>query len=320
MIVGILLGPGRRVFDIAVVREVFDDRTDRGVPAVQLRLLAARPVTALDELHSVRRTHGLEAVDDLDLLVVPGAEDALAAPRSEEVAAVATAAAKEVAVASLCTGAFTLAAAGLLAGRAATTHWRFAEELAARHPDIDVRPRDLYAGGDGVWTSAGVTAGIDLLLHLVRLTHGAGAAEVVARSMVTPVFRPGSQAQYADTATPQLSGASVERLHHTVSANLSGLWTVAELAHACSMSPRTFHRWFGETVGTTPISWLTDLRIREAQRLLEQTDLPIAAIARNVGYASDDLLRKHFAARLRTTPTQHRATFQTDPKLSAGQM
>jgi transcriptional regulator GlxA family with amidase domain len=311
-VIGVLVGPGRRVFDLAVVREVYDNRSDRGLPHPEVRVLAGRPVTDLNDLHSVRRTHDLNSASELDLLVVPGSEDPLARPRTEEVGAVAAAAASGVTVASLCTGAFTLAAAGLLDGRPATTHWRFAEELSRRHPAADVRPRDLYVGSDGIWTSAGVTAGVDLLLHLVRQEWGAGAAEVIARSMVTPVFRPGSQAQYADTTTPNPASASVEQLHHAVSAALRRPWTIADLAHLCALSPRTFHRWFADQVGTTPITWLNDLRVREAQRLLEQTSLPIADVARTVGYASDDLLRKHFAARLRTTPTQHRAGFRAD--------
>jgi transcriptional regulator GlxA family with amidase domain len=308
--VGILLGPGRRAFDIAVVREVYDDRSGRGLPRPDVRLLAASPVTELDELHLLRRTHDLTDLAGLDLLVVPGNEDPLAEPEPTEVAAVAEAADAGVTVASLCTGAFTLAAAGLLDGRTATTHWRFADELARRHPRVDVRPRDLYCGGDGVWTSAGVTAGIDLLLHLVRSTWGAGAAEMIARSMVTPVFRPGSQAQYADTVTPTSAAPTVERLHLAVTGELRRRWSVDDLASICSMSPRTFHRWFADRVGVPPITWLNDLRVREAQRLLEQTELSIAQVARAVGYASDDLLRKHFTARLGTTPTGHRAGFR----------
>lgn len=308
--VGILVGPGRRAFDIAVVREVYEDRSERGLPCSTVHILAAQTVTDVDDHCSLRRTHDLSHATDVDLLVVPGSEDPLAEPPRQEVAAVATAASAGVPVASLCTGAFTLGAAGLLDGRAATTHWRFADELARRHRKVEVRPRDLYCGGDGIWTSAGVTAGIDLLLQLVRQDWGASAAEVIARSMVTPVFRPGTQAQYADTSTPTSSTPTVEGLQLTVARDLSRHWSVEDLAAVCSMSPRSFHRWFAEHVGTTPVTWLNDLRVREAQRLLEQTDLAVATIARSLGYASDDLLRKHFSARLGTTPTGHRAVFR----------
>ena len=143
----------------------------------------------------------------------------------------------------------------------------------------------------------------------MREDWGAGAAELIARSMVTPVFRPGSQAQYADTTMPASSTPTVERLQLTVSSDVRRLWTVDDLAAACSMSPRTFHRWFARNVRVTPIAWLNDLRVREAQRLLEQTDLPVRDVAQAVGYASDDLLRKHFTARLGVTPTGHRAEF-----------
>lgn len=309
-VVGILVGRGRRPFDIAVAREVYEDRSSAGLPPVEIRILAAQPVTELDPLVALRRTHDLAAVDGLDLLLVPGTEEPWQQPEPEECAAVAAAADRGIVVASLCTGAFTLAAAGVLDGRAATTHWRYADELARRHPAVEVRPRDLYCGDGDVWTSAGVTAGIDLLLHLVRRDWGAAAAETIARSMVTPVFRPGSQAQYADTVVTPPRGTTVEQLHHAVTAELAHAWTVAELAGRCSMSPRTFHRWFADQVGTTPITWLHDLRVREAQRLLEETTLSVGEIARAVGYASDDLFRKHFAARLSATPTRHRADFR----------
>ena len=310
MTVGILVGPGRRAFDIAVAREVYEDRSARGLPPVETRILASEPLIELDGVVSIRRTHHLRGSAELDLLVVPGAEDPHAEVSEEECAALVAAAESGAVVASLCTGAFTLAAAGLLDGLPATTHWRYAEELARRYPQVEVRPRDLYCGADRIWTSAGVTAGIDLLLHLVRRDWGAAAAETIARTMVTPVFRPGSQAQYADTVTDPPRGSTVESLHRAVTAELSREWTVAQLARLCAMSPRTFHRWFAELLGTTPITWLHDLRVREAQRLLEETSLPIAEIARRVGYASDDLLRKHFTARLRSTPTRHRAEFR----------
>ena len=309
-IVGILAGPGRRAFDIEVAREVYDDRSDRGLPQPTVRILAARTITDLDPLHSIRRTHALETVTELDILVVPGSQEPLAEPHSQEVAAVARAASAGVLVASLCTGAFTLAAGGLLDGRNATTHWRFADELARRYPDINVQSRDLYCGKDKIWTSAGVTAGVDLLLHLVRLDWGASAAETVAKAMVTPVFRPGTQSQYADTSIPRNSSPSVEQLHLAVSQDLQRQWSIKELAASCAMSPRTFHRWFSANLGTTPLTWLNDLRVREAQRLLEQTDMPVGSVAREVGFASDDLLRKHFTSRLRITPTGHAAAFR----------
>ncbi|MEF9981282.1 MAG: helix-turn-helix domain-containing protein [Glutamicibacter sp.] len=310
IIVGILVGPGRRAFDIEIAREVYDDRTDRGLPRPAVRILAATTVTDLDPVRSIRRTHPLASVEELDMMVVPGSENPLAEPHPQEVAAVARAASAGVLVASLCTGAFTLAAAGLLDGRSATTHWRFANELARRYPEVNVKSRDLYCGEDKVWTSAGVTAGVDLLLHLVRLDWGTSAAETIAKAMVTPVFRPGTQAQYADTSIPGNSSPSVEQLHLAVSQDLQRHWNVQELAAVCAISPRTFHRWFLDAVGTTPIAWLNDLRVSEAQRLLEQSDLSVGAVARQVGFASDDLLRKHFSSRLGITPTGHAAAFR----------
>lgn len=313
-VVGILLGPGRRAFDIEVAREVFSDRTDRGVPGVELRLLAAQPITDLNSFNAMRRTHALTSVTELDLLVVPGSEVPLAAPLAIEIEAVANAAAAGATVASLCTGAFTLGHAGLLAGRTATTHWRYAGELAAQFPDADVRPRDLYCGEGRVWTSAGVTAGIDLLIQLARQSWGATAAETIARSMVTPVFRPGTQAQFAEPRTPMTSTPTFEHLQQAVTADLRRRWSTKDLAKECSMSQRSFYRWFSAHLRTTPNAWLNDLRVREAQRLLEQSDLSVSAISHAVGYASDDLLRKHFSARLETTPTAHSRAFSRRPR------
>ncbi len=308
--VGILVGPGRRAFDIVVVQEVYEDRADRGLPPSRVRILAEQPEAALDAVHTIRRTDPLSAFRELDLLVVPGSHDVGVRPSRAEIETVAAAADAGIPVASLCTGAFVLAEAGVLDGREATTHWRFADELARRFPRVRVRPRDLYCGGEGIWTSAGVTAGIDLLLHLVRQDWGAGAAEAIARAMVTPAFRAGCQAQYADPPMPADASASVGLLQQAVAADLQHPWTIAELARQCSLSRRTFQRWFVAEVGTTPITWLNDVRVREAQRLLEQTDLPVAHVAQAVGYATDDLLRKHFVARLATTPTGHRAGFR----------
>lgn len=312
-VVGILIGPGRRAFDIAVAREVFCDRSDRGVPRPHVRLLAEHAITELDEVNAMRRTHPLSAVTDLDLLVVPGSEIPLAMPSGAEIAAVAHAAAAGVTVASLCTGAFTLGHAGVLTGRTATTHWRYADDLASQFPGASVRPRDLYCGDGKVWTSAGVTAGIDLLIHLARQSWGAAAAETIARAMVTPVYRPGTQAQFAELHTPEITAPTLEHLQITVTADLRRHWSTRDLAEVCSMSQRSFYRWFRAHLRTTPNAWLNDLRVREAQRLLEQSDLPVSAISHAVGYASDDLLRKHFAARLGTTPTAHAKAFARRP-------
>lgn len=308
--IGVLVGPGRRAFDIAVVQEVYEDRAERGLPPTRIRILAEQPEVALDAVHTMRRTDSLSAFRELDLLVAPGSHDVAARPSRAEIETVKAAVDAGIPVVSLCTGAFVLADAGVLDGREATTHWRFADDLARRFPRVRVRPRDLYCGGDGVWTSAGVTAGIDLLLHLVRQDWGASAAETIARAMVTPVYRPGSQAQYADTATLADTSASVGRLQQTVAADLRHPWTVDELARQCALSRRTFQRWFTTQAGTTPVKWLNDIRVREAQRLLEQTDLPVAHVAQVVGFATDDVLRKHFVARLATTPTGHRASFR----------
>jgi transcriptional regulator GlxA family with amidase domain len=213
---------------------------------------------------------------------------------------------------SFCTGAFVLAAAGLLDGRPATTHWMHAEELAERYPDIDVDPRVLYVdAGDGIYTSAGTAAGIDLCLHIVRLDHGAEVANAVARRMVVPPHRDGGQAQFVDLPVPvradddpigAVLGWMLEHLEEPLS--------VGELAQRAHMSPRTFARRFGAVTGTTPHQWLLSQRILYAQRMLETSDEPIELIASRAGFGSAANLRHHFAREVSASPVAYRRMFR----------
>ena len=211
---------------------------------------------------------------------------------------------------SLCTGAFALAAAGLLDGRRATTHWAFAGELADRYPEVDVDPAVLYVDEGDILTSAGTAASIDLCLHLVRIDHGAEVANVVARHMVVPPHRDGGQAQYVDRPIDVLPG------HDLFAATLA--WIQDHLAHELSiddlaarsaMSPRTFARRFAASTGTTPHQWITLQRIQLAQRLLETTDWSVERVATEAGLGTATNLRLHFQRLVHTTPTRYRSTF-----------
>ncbi|MER7753134.1 helix-turn-helix domain-containing protein [Kitasatospora sp. NPDC097643] len=311
--VGCLIFDGVRAFDYAVIGEVWSNRTSRpGLPAFDLRICGpdgarVRLGGGLERVPD----HGPAALADCDLVVVPGVEDP-AAPRDPALlAALRTAAARGVPIASLCAGAFVLAEAGLLDGREATTHWALAPELARRFPAVTVRPEVLFTGGDGLWTSAGVAAGIDLCLHLVRAAHGQQTAATIARAMVTAPFRAGGQAQFIPTPVPD--SPADDPLSHARAAVLAALdtpWTVRRMAAEAHMSERTFARHFTATTGTTPLRWLLDQRVLTAQRLLEETDLPVDTVATHCGFTSAVSLRPVFTARVGIAPREYRRSFR----------
>jgi AraC family transcriptional activator FtrA len=215
-------------------------------------------------------------------------------------------------LASLCTGTFVLAEAGLLDGRRVTTHWTESHLLADRYPKIAVDPGVLYVDDGDILTSAGSAAGIDLCLHLVRQDHGAEVATRVARDLVVPPHRDGGQAQYIDTPLPPIAAADLfaETLGWARE-HLGEPMTVETLAARSAMSRRTFARRFAGATGTTPYRWLLSQRLRLAQRLLETTDLTVDAVAQAGGFVDAGNLRRHFARSLHTTPAAYRTTFRS---------
>jgi transcriptional regulator GlxA family with amidase domain len=215
-------------------------------------------------------------------------------------------------IASVCIGAFALAAAGLLDGRAATTHWEHAEELQARFPAIRLRPDVLYVDEGQLLTSAGIAAGIDLCLHMYRNDHGAVAAADVARRMVAAVHRTGGQAQFMQRPMPEggshlaaTCAWAVERIEQSL--------TVENLAAHAGYAPRTFARHFRDETGIPPLRWLSAQRLLEARRLLEATDLPVDEVARRCGLGSAANLRLHLARDASTTPSAYRNAFRRPP-------
>jgi transcriptional regulator GlxA family with amidase domain len=213
--------------------------------------------------------------------------------------------------ASLCSGAYVLAAAGLLDGGRATTHWMYTEDFACRFPEIDVDPGVLYVGDGQVWTSAGTAAAIDLCRHFVRMDHGAEVANVVARRMVVPAHRDGGQAQFVQAPVPETCRDDdlATTLDWAVE-HLDQELEVEDLARRAKMSPRTFARRFKLATGTTPLQWLLTQRVVLAQRLLEGTDLPVEAVAGRCGFGSAATLRQHFARVVGTSPGAYRQTFR----------
>jgi transcriptional regulator GlxA family with amidase domain len=251
---------------------------------------------------------GLGALRRADTIVVPGYAGILEPPPEQALAALLAAARRGARTLSVCTGAFALAHAGLLDGRRATTHWAWAGELARRFPAVEVDSDTLYVDEGRVLTSAGLSAGIDLSLHVIRKDFGAAAGERVARHMVAAPHREGGQAQFVKRA-PADAGGSLERTREWAAARLEEPLDVAAMSRHAGVSPRTFARRFREETGTTPLQWLLARRVLEARRLLEESGLPVETVAWRCGFGTAASLRDHFRRATATTPTAYRRSF-----------
>ncbi|MER7485496.1 helix-turn-helix domain-containing protein [Streptomyces sp. NPDC126497] len=294
--------------DLGIPAQVFI-----AVPGAPYRLTlcgrTTRPVTTAAGF-AVTVTAGLEALRGADTVVVPGYAPHLRELPQDVLAALAGAHARGRRLVSICTGAFALAAAGILDGRKATTHWKYADELAARYPAVSVDPHVLYVDEGQVLTSAGVAAGIDLCLHLVRRDLGARTANGVARTLVAAPHRDGGQAQYIKRPlAPEGPGVTLAATREWALNRLHEPLTVPRLAAHAHMAPRTFARRFVTETGTTPLRWLLAARLDRARELLESTDLAVDHIADRCGLGSPSNLRLHFRRALGTTPTAYRTAF-----------
>jgi AraC family transcriptional activator FtrA len=252
---------------------------------------------------------GLEALRRADTVVVPGYAALLEPPPDEALAALRVAAERGTRLMSVCTGAFALAHAGALDGRRATTHWGWAGEMAKRFPAVRVEPDALFVDEGEVLTSAGLSAGIDLSLHVIRRDFGAAVGERVARHMVAPPHRDGGQAQFFKPQS-ETHGDSLEVTRRWIAERLAEPLDVASMSSHAGVSPRTFARRFREETGTTPLQWLLSQRVLEARRLLEETDLPVETIAWRTGFGTAASLRDHFRRATATTPTAYRRSFR----------
>ncbi len=308
-----LVGDQAAAFELGVVAQVFGlDRSDDGLPVHDFAVCAARPGTVMSTSgFALRVEHGPERIAAADLVTVPAWPQLEADPPAPLTDALREAVDRGARVLSVCTGSFLLAAAGLLDGRRAATHWQFADRLARLHPRVRVDRDVLYVEDGPVLTSAGAAAGIDACLHLVRQEHGAATANALARRMVVPAHRSGGQAQFVEMPMPVTrSEYGLTALVDWMQAHLDQPLTVEDLAVRASMSPRTFARRFKAATGTTPHRWLLDQRLQRAEELLESTLLPVEAVAARSGFGSADILRHHFAARRGVGPTAHRRTFR----------
>ncbi|MDQ0379721.1 GlxA family transcriptional regulator [Amycolatopsis thermophila] len=309
--VAVLALDGVVPFDLATPIEAFTrTRLPDGRPAYRVRVCAPTPTVDAGTF-SLRAEWGLDALADADTIVLPGCADP-AVPVPEEVLdELRKAAANGARLASICSGAFVLAATGLLDGLRATTHWLAADLLAQRFPEVEVDPDVLYVDNGQFLTSAGAAAGLDLCLHLVRRDHGSAVAADAARLSVMPLEREGGQAQFIVHDQPPVPRGSVlEPVLRWMSDHLGDALTLADIAARAGLSTRSLNRRFREHTGTTPVQWLHRERIRQAQYLLETTGHPVDRIAGQVGFGSPTAFRERFRRVVGTTPNAYRAAFR----------
>ncbi len=304
---------GVHPFELGVICEVFGlDRSDEGLPVYDFAVASADgPTLSTHAGFTVTTPHGLERLDEADLIAVPAGQSYVDREFPEELlAALHRAVDRGARILTVCSGVFVLGAAGLLDGRSCAVHWRHARELAIRYPRARVEPDVLYVDEGPVITSAGTAAGIDACLHIVRQEHGTEVANAIARRMVVPPHRDGGQAQFVERPLPRSACDTVGGVLAWMERHLDEEITVEQLAERALMSPRTFARRFKEETGTTPYRWLLRQRLLLAQELLEAGDETVDTIAGRAGFGNAAALRHHFLRALGTTPNAYRRTFQ----------
>jgi len=299
---GVVLG------DLAIPLEIFGRvRDPRGRAGYDVRVCGVAEEVQSAHLR-LKIPWRLSSIARADTVIVPGIDNLDRAVPPSILRALRRASERGARIASICTGAFLLARAGLLDGLRATTHWRAAAELARRHPRTQVDADVLYVDNGRVLTSAGAAAGMDLCLHIVRRDHGASVAAGVARAAVMPLERSGGQAQFIEYPPPE-TGDSMGPLLVWMERNLKHHLSLSAVARHARMSTRTLSRRFREQVGLSPTQWVARGRVRRAQRLLETTRLPIERIAEEVGFHSTSVLREHFGRSAGVSPDAYRRSF-----------
>jgi transcriptional regulator GlxA family with amidase domain len=296
-------------FELATTCEVFV-RDPSGLADPWYDLVVCGPGPVRIGRFRMEPDDGLDRLARADTVIIPAVEDVDADVSPELLDAVRAAHEAGARMVSLCTGAFVLAAAGVLDGLRATTHWAHTEALAARYPQVEVDPDVLYVDNGNVLASAGKAAAIDLCLHLIRRDHGSTVANAVARRLVVPPHRAGGQAQFVTTPVPARDDHPLANLFPWAMARLNHPLTVEDLARQANMSSRNLARHFRSATGTTPSQWLSTQRIRRAQELLENTDNSIDAIAEAAGMGTATTLRRHFHRTLGVPPDAYRRTFR----------
>lgn len=299
-------------FHLSVPCLVFGaDRTELGLPRFDFRVCAIEdgPIRT-DAGLTISVPHGLSALDDADIVIVPSWKDLGSSPPAALIDALLGAHERGALIVGLCLGTFAVAATGLLSGRRAATHWAYADQLQELYPDILVEPEVLYIDNGDVVTSAGVAAGLDCCLHVVRARYGAEAALRLARQIVLSPHRQGGQAQFIERPIARTGNADrFTQALEAVRKTLGEPHSLDSVAGHAGLTRRTFTRRFQKTIGTSFGDWLTDQRVQLAQRLLEATEKSMDTVAFEAGFGSATSLRQHFAARLRTSPAQYRREF-----------
>lgn len=309
-LVAMLVCDGVALFEFGIAMEVFAlKRPELGVPWYDVAVVSfdPPPLRATGGV-GITPTHPTRVLAKAGTIVIPNWPRLDVTPPKPMLDAVRAAHRRGARLLSICSGAFVLAAAGLLDGRRVTTHWMHAGKLAARYPLAQVEPSVLYVQSDNIYTAAGSAAGIDLGLHLVRQDYGADIANMVARRMVVPPHRDGGQAQFVATAMPPVEGA-LAPLMEWASARLDQPLSIETLARRGRMSMRTLARRFESQAGVTPHQWLTHQRVLVAQRLLETSDATIDRVAELSGFVTAETLRHHFRQRVGTSPMAYRRRF-----------
>ncbi|MDX3644788.1 helix-turn-helix domain-containing protein [Streptomyces sp. MB09-02B] len=304
--------------ELGIVHQLFgqarEGATADGEPLYEVVTCGLRAGdTRTDGDFTVNVPYGPEALAEADTVIVLSSHDDYVQNAPDLTAPLADALARirpGTRMASICTGAFVLASAGLLDGHTATTHWRYTDLFARLFPKVELDPDVLYTDGGDVLTSAGCASGIDLCLHMIRRDHGTAVAGDVARRTVVPPHREGGQVQYVRRPVPALAAPATSAAREWALRHLHEPVTLGQLAAREAMSVRNFNRRFREEVGTTPMTWLTRQRVELARELLEESDLPVDQVATRTGLGTAANLRRHFQETLGTSPSAYRTTFR----------
>lgn len=304
---------GINPFHLSVPCIIFrPDANNSQIPDFNVKVCAVDPSPIPTNVgYSIHASHTLAGLRDAETIIVPSWRDTSEVPPKALLNALRKAHQRGAKIVSFCLGAFVLAAAGLLDGRRATTHWKWAAELAERYPQINVEPDVLYVDEGDIVTAAGCAAAIDCCLHLLCTQYGAEVANHIARRMVVPPFRQGGQAQFIEQ--PVFSSVAPDRLSlvmEWMTQNLDAAHTLDDLAERALMSRRTFTRRFRQVTGTTVGQWLLNQRLALAQRMLEMTDKPIELVAETAGFASPVLFRRCFGQAFGIKPSVYRREFR----------
>ncbi|SFA92218.1 Transcriptional regulator GlxA family, contains an amidase domain and an AraC-type DNA-binding HTH domain [Amycolatopsis marina] len=314
--VAVLVRDGLLPMEMGIVQRLFSQaRSAGGEPLYEVRTCALTPgEVRTDADITINVAHGPEILAEAHTVVVPASDEdyepTLDGTLSAPLAAAFALVRPGTRIASICTGSFVLAAAGLLDGRTATTHWRSADQFRQLHPSVRLDPDVLYTDDGEVLTAAGVASGIDLCLHMIRRDHGSAVANEVARGTVVPPHREGGQAQFIRRPVPECGHSSTATARQWALENLERPLTLRELAAKESMSVRTFTRRFRTETGISPLQWLTQQRVERARQLLEETDLSVDRIAADAGFGTAASLRQHLQSTLGVSPTAYRETFR----------